>query len=151
VPRLRRHAQDHVFDPARYGSNSTVIGLRQGRRFQILARYKGLDTTQTVARLTALMLEHKPDKVVIDADGLGCGVIDPIRSVGTGKPLFDFHGGQRAERPEAYFNFRSECWCRLRDWLRNGAEIPNDSELAADLTAPLLLQLQESGSVGKKA
>jgi hypothetical protein len=123
-------------DPARFGSASTVIGLRQGRRFVILARYRNQDTSQTARRLMEFMDQHKPDKVVIDADGLGVGVIDPIRSAGFGKTLFDFHGGQRAERPQAYYNFRAECWFRLKDWLGAGAEIPDDLELAQDLCGP---------------
>ena len=123
-------------DPARFGDDQTVIGLRQGRKFSILARFRGMDTTQVANRLMAFMDEHKPDKVVIDADGLGVGVIDPIRSLGLGSRLFDFHGGQRAERSEAYYNFRAECWARMRDWLKNGAEIPDDRELAQDLCGP---------------
>ena len=31
-------------DVARYGDDQTVIGMRQGRKFQILAKYRGLDT-----------------------------------------------------------------------------------------------------------
>jgi len=35
-----------------------------------------------------------------------------------------------------YFNKRAECWGLMRDWLKAGGEIPDDPELAVDLTTP---------------
>jgi hypothetical protein len=36
-----------------------------------------------------------------------------------------------------YYNVRTEVWGWMRDWLKAGAaKIPDDPELAADLTAP---------------
>ena len=35
-----------------------------------------------------------------------------------------------------YFNVRTEVWGWMRDWLKAGAEIPDDPELAVDLTTP---------------
>jgi hypothetical protein len=35
-----------------------------------------------------------------------------------------------------YFNRRTEVWGWMRDWLKSGAEIPDDPELAVDLCAP---------------
>ena len=35
-----------------------------------------------------------------------------------------------------YFNKRTEVWGMMRDWLKAGAEIPDDPELAVDLCAP---------------
>jgi hypothetical protein len=48
----------------------------------------------------------------------------------------EFHGGQRADDPNAYYNRRAECWSLMRDWLKAGAEIPDDGELEVDLCSP---------------
>jgi len=40
-----------------------------------------------------------------------------------------------------YFNVRTEVWGWMRDSLKAGAEIPDDPELAVDLTAPLKQQV----------
>jgi len=35
-----------------------------------------------------------------------------------------------------YFNQRTEVWGLMRDWLKAGAQIPDDPELAVDLCSP---------------
>jgi len=47
----------------------------------------------------------------------------------------EFHGAGKPYDQEMYFNRRAECWGRMRDWLET-AEIPDDPELATDLTGP---------------
>src|SRR5215831_17749722 len=37
-------------DVARFGDDQTVIGMRQGRKFQILGKYPGLDTVRVAER-----------------------------------------------------------------------------------------------------
>lgn len=123
-------------DVARYGRNKTVIGIRQGRQFRILAQYRGLDTAQTAEKIISLMETEAPDAVVVDGDGLGAGVVDHLKYRGFDRKLYEFHGGLKADDSDAYYNRRTEVWGLMRDWLREGAEIPNDVELAADLVGP---------------
>ena len=82
------------------------------------------------------MQNEKPDATVIDADGTGSGVHDHIKYRGFTERLFEFHGGFSASDSAAYFNRRAECWGLMRDWLNAEAEIPDDPELASDLTGP---------------
>src|SRR5271168_1789148 len=116
-------------DVARFGDDQTVIGTRQGRKFRILAKLRGLDTVQVAERVIALIESEKPDATVVDADGIGAGVVDQIRFRGFGQRLFEFHGGATANDAAAYFNRRAEVWGTMRDWLMAGAEIPDDPEL----------------------
>jgi len=67
---------------------------------------------------------------------VGAGVVDHIKHRNYGRSLFEFHGGMRAEDSNAYYNKRAECWMLMRDWLKAGAEIPDDPELAIDLSGP---------------
>ena len=123
-------------DVARFGDDQTVIGWRQGRKATILAKYRGMDTVQVAERVIEWMGKEKPDGIVIDADGIGAGVIDQIKFRGFSERLFEFHGGLPANDASAYFNRRAEAWGRLRDWLNAEAEIPDDPELETDLTSP---------------
>ena len=123
-------------DVARFGDDQTVIGWRQGRKAVILAKYRGLDTIQVAERVIAYMNEVEPDATVVDGDGLGAGVVDQIKFRGYGKRLFEFHGAEKANDFAKYFNRRAECWGLMRDWLQEGAEIPDDPELETDLTSP---------------
>ena len=123
-------------DVARFGDDQTVIGWRQGRKAVILKKYRGMDTVQVAERVIEFLQKEKPDACIIDADGIGAGVIDQIRFRGFSERLFEFHGGAAANDSNAYFNRRAECWGAMRDWLGATAEIPDDPELGVDLTTP---------------
>ena len=81
--------------------------------------------------------------MVIDGDGLGAGVVDHVRLyMGhwflTHAPsrLVEFHGGSSPRDGDMYYNRRAECWGLMRKWLETG-DIPDDSEMAMDLTGPV--------------
>lgn len=122
-------------DVARFGDDQTVIGTRQGRKFRILAKLRGLDTVQVAERIIALIGTEKPDAIVVDGDGLGAGTVDQLKFRGFGNRLFEFHAGATANDASAYFNRSAECWGAMRAWLAEGAEIPDDPELDAQLTS----------------
>ena len=121
-------------DVARFGDDQTVIGTRQGRKAMVLAKYHGFDTVQVAERTIEFILKEKPNAVVVDGDGLGAGVVDQLRA--RGYKCFEFHGAEKANKSETYFNRRAEIWGLMRDWLREGAEIPDLQELEDDLIGP---------------
>ena len=123
-------------DVARFGDDQTVFGLRQGRKFQILAKYRGQDTVWVAEKVIEAIRLHKPDATVIDGDGLGAGVVDTVKHQGFGARLFEFHGGASANDGAAFYNRRAEIWGSARQWLVDGAELPDDPEIETDLTAP---------------
>lgn len=122
-------------DVARFGDDQTVFGLRQGRHFRILARHRGIDTVQTAQHAIDWINRELPDSVVVDGDGLGAGVVDNLKHRGL-EMVHEFHGGEQAEDSEMYFNRRAEIWGLTRNWLKEGADIPDDPELESDLTGP---------------
>lgn len=121
-------------DVARFGDDQTVIGWRQGRRSKILAKYRGLDGPEIAERVIKFKDEINPDAVVVDGVGLGASTVDHINFRKHGKDLFEFNGAQTAADQKKYFNRRAEIWGLMRDWLKAGAEIPDDPELEVDLT-----------------
>ena len=66
---------------------------------------------------------------------MGAGTVDQLKFRGFSERLFEFHGGAKANDAEAYFNRSAECWGAMRGWLAEGAEIPDDAELDAQLTS----------------
>lgn len=122
-------------DVARFGDDQTVIGSRQGRKATIYQKIRGLNTIQVGQRVIQAIKEESPDATVIDADGVGAGTFDYVRACGYGERLFEFHGGGSPDDPAAYYNRRAEVWGHMRQWLQSGAEIPDDPELATDLTS----------------
>jgi hypothetical protein len=121
-------------DVARFGDDRSIIGSRQGRLGRILDKLRGLDTVELAERVISRIHSERPAATVIDGDGLGAGVVDYVRH--RGFDAYEFHGGARAFDSAAYFNRRAECWGLLGEWLKAGAEIPDDAELEVDLTAP---------------
>lgn len=130
-------------DVARFGDDSTVIGLRRGLNFQIIDKIRGFDTFQTGQRVMRLMDEYKPRLTVIDGDGLGAGTVDTIRNLmpdwfrkNPNCKLHEFHGGERPSDTKEYYNLRAEMWGTMREWLKSG-DIPDDPELESALTGPM--------------
>lgn len=130
-------------DVARFGDDQTVMGDRQGRKARVLSKLRGLDTVQVAQRVMEALdnaeRDGQPyDALIIDGDGLGAGTIDHIKHHGYDRKvrLFEFHGGESPHDPNMYFNRRAEVWGMMRDWLKAGAQIPDDPELESDLTSP---------------
>jgi hypothetical protein len=123
-------------DVARFGDDETVIGLRQGRKFVILATYRGLDTARTTDQMVEHIRKHQPDATIIDGDGIGGAVIDQLKALGFKEKVFEFHGGAAPNDPNMYLNKRAECWGYMREWLEAGAQIPDSPDLERQLTGP---------------
>jgi hypothetical protein len=128
-------------DVARFGDNQSVAGLRQGRKFTIPAKWRGLAIDQLADRFTQIIDETQPDAIVIDGDGIGGAVVDLLRRRNydrrNGKTILtEFHGAAPANDGRMYFNRRVEIWGAMRDGLKDGVELPDDPELRADLIGP---------------
>lgn len=128
-------------DVARYGDDQTVIGYRQGRRADVITKLRGQSVIQTAERIinqleAAKKLNEPYDAWIVDGDGLGAGVVDHLEFCGYTQGLVEFHGGESPQDTNAYFNKRTECWAMMGEWLKAGAQIPDDPELATDIISP---------------
>lgn len=143
----QRLPEAHLYDPlvlgvdvARFGDDQTVIVLRRGRDAKSVpwVTMRGADTMQVASKVAHMYQEHKPDAIFIDGGGPGGGVIDRLRQLRI--PVMEVQFGASADRSRMtgegevkYANKRAEIWGATKDWLKGGA-IPDDPELAADLT-----------------
>ncbi len=55
-------------DVARFGDDRSVIGLRQGRKFRILGKYRGVDTVQLTRRVVEAREREEPDALIVDGE-----------------------------------------------------------------------------------
>ena len=120
-------------DPARFGSDSTVIVIRQGREIVDIRRYRGDDTMTVVGHVIDAIEEYSPALVVIDEGGVGGGIVDRLK-----EQRYKIRGvnfGNKSRNPLMWGNKRVEMWGAMKEWLRT-ASIPKERLLKADLTAP---------------
>ncbi len=123
-------------DVARFGDDSNVVYLRQGRKVTFLKRWRGLDTMQSASHLVELDQIHNADAIFIDGGGVGAGVIDRARVL-IGQKVIEVNFGGEASDKGRYANKRAEMWGTARAALRSGVDLPNIPELITDLLGPL--------------
>lgn len=122
-------------DPARFGSDSTVIAIRQGRDIVELRRFKGDDTMTVVGHVIEVIEQYQPALVVVDEGGVGGGVVDRLK-----EQRYKIRGvnfGSKSKSPLMYGNLRAQMWGTMKDWLKT-ASIPSERTLKTDLISPMM-------------
>lgn len=114
-------------DVARYGDDKTVISIRQGRKLMEQRKFRELNTMQVATVVADAIREFRPAATFVDGIGVGAGVVDRLRMLNY--EIVEVNVGVKPDDGETYFNKRAEMWDRVRIWLRDGADIPNDVEL----------------------
>lgn len=123
-------------DPADTGPDRTAIVFRRGRVVSEIRTFKGKNTMDTAGRVAKIISEYKPAAVFVDKIGIGAGIYDRLRELGYGC-VIGVLSGAAAQENKIYANKRAEIWGRMRSWMEDSpCRMPNDLELAADLTAP---------------
>ncbi len=123
-------------DVARFGRDKTVVFRREGAVARIVWRVQGRDTMKIAGWLQNYVNDNDVATLVIDDTGVGGGVTDRLREVGTGNTrLVAFNGGEKAKDSDRYVNATSEAWMGMRDWfLEEDADIEQDPALIGQLT-----------------
>lgn len=120
-------------DPAWYGDDEIVIGLRQGLAYRQLGIYRKNDNDMVMAGYLAKFEdEHDADAVFID-QGYGTGIFSAGKVMGRNWILIAF-AGESGDR--GYLNKRAEMWGLMKDWLKEGGGIPEDPVLCDEICAP---------------
>jgi len=121
-------------DVARFGTDSSVITLRQGLKLHWQRAYHGLDTMAFSSLIAEAINETKADATFIDEGAMGAGVIDRLVQLGF-RSVYGINFGAQQGIDQGMANKRAEMWCKMRDWLEY-AQITKDRELHDDLTGP---------------
>ena len=125
-------------DVARFGKDKTVVVRRQGSVARIAWRVQGRPTSQIVGWLRNYLEElGDVDSLVVDTVGVGAGVYDQLKELGTGETkLVAFGGGDSAHEPEKFVNATSEVWWAMRQWFvaeDSEADIEDDGSLIGQM------------------
>jgi hypothetical protein len=122
-------------DVARFGGDRSALVRRQGNVVIDIKTWRNLDLMQLCGAVKAEydISDPKPESIMVDAIGMGAGVVDRLRELGL--PIL---GINVSESPSIgnYRNLRAELWYRARDWLnKRDCKIPKDPTLIAELTS----------------
>ena len=162
----RAHQKVLSVDPARFGDDFSVMTLRQGLRVYWQMALSGFDGPDLAARIFEVVRNQgRVEGINVEPGGIACITYDAIgngadldsalrRMVGL-PPCIAVQWGQPAKDDKQYFNQRSECWGKMRDFLEHG-QIPNDDDLANELSsldygydARFRIQLQSKRDIKK--
>lgn len=116
-------------DVARFGSDKTIIGLRQGNRYRQLLTLGQSSVTEVTGHCVRAFREHG-GTIHVDEVGVGGGVVDSLREQGL--PVLGLNAGAGAMDSQRFANTRAEWFWGLRERMAEIA-IPADPELIAEL------------------
>ena len=117
-------------DPARFGTDRSVIFKRQGLQGFEPEVFCKTDQMTLASHVALAMENFHPDAVFIDG-GCGGGVIDRLRQLGF--EVFEVNFGSAPLKTGQYVNKRAEMWGEMAQWLRDGGALPSNPALRADL------------------
>lgn len=134
------------------GKDCTVIARRHGDDVAPLERPRkaagnetGDEEMATVGRIVAVLSAHEHAKAVVDAGGLGSGVVGRAREKIQRHRIVAFLAGAATKRRDrngefGFVDVRSAAWWNLREMLDPDFDpqlaLPPEDELTGDLTAP---------------
>lgn len=121
-------------DPARFGSDRSVIFRRQGLLAYDPIVINGIDNMLLASMVANEIVSWEPDAVFIDA-GAGSGVIDRLRQLGHDVIEVAFSG--KSSRPDLFANKRMEIWYLMKEWIEGGGVIPHSDSLVNELSTPV--------------
>lgn len=129
-------------DVARYGTDKTVIATRTGHVIDTLEVHTKADTMATTGHVVGHL--RSPHAIaVVDAVGVGGGVVDRLREQEHSVLGFNASGKSTSRERSGTFGFknlRAESWWKLREALDPSTDptlcLPPDDTLTGDLTSP---------------
>ncbi len=139
-------------DPAGSGGDRFALAYRRGDVcLKIKSRAK-LEHDEAVAWLSRIIDEEKPERMNIDRGSMGAAIVTTLRNI---DPKYsgivrgvDFGGTSKAKQAHPKragpTNRRAEMYGDLNQWLKEGGCIPDDDDLASDLSGPKQLFRQNN-------
>ena len=114
---------------------ATMVTLRQGLKVHFQIELQGFDGPDLAGRIFEIVRKESPIScIVYDAIGNGADLDSALRRMPGLPHLIAVQWGQPATDSKQYFNQRSECWGKMRDFLEHG-QIPDQDDLSDQLTS----------------
>lgn len=132
-------------DPG-WSSDEGVIYLRQGNMSKKLMVYRGIKDDFVIAGYVAKFEEeYFADGVFIDL-GYGTGIFSAGKQMGRSWQLVAFG---EASTDKGYLNKRADMWRLMRDWIKEGGALEDDSIICDELIAPEYYVVSTGSNSGK--
>ena len=115
-------------DVARFGSDSSVIGIWSGLRCRMF-QFKGLDVTEVAGKVREFAEVHgiPMSRVIADEDGVGGGVVDILKckgfvnnSTALQNPIAPVKDAKGNPKPDNFVNLKSQCYFKLAEFINDG-------------------------------
>lgn len=131
-------------DPAGSGGDRFAVAWRRGDKIIKIENRNKLEHDEAVAWLSRIIDEDKPNRMCIDRGSMGQALVSTLRNL---NPRYadivkgiDFGGKSRHKQatPDRAgpWNRRAEMYGDFRTWLQEGGAIPDDDDLASDISGP---------------
>lgn len=136
-------------DVARFGGDSTVIGLRIGMELKRMDVVQGHELMDVVGRIANFAYEERPESIAVDGIGMGAGVVDRLRELEI-QGIECVNSSHTANNPERFANRRAELYYGLRERFRLGEialpRLPESEQLKEEL-ASIRYRLTSRGQI----
>lgn len=132
-------------DPAGAGGDRFAVAFRRGDQIIKITHRNKLEHDEAVAWLSTIIDEWKPNRMNIDRGSMGHGIVTSLRNrskryADIVKGI-DFGGTSRHKQATPHragpWNRRAEMYGDFRQWMIEGGCIPDDDDLASDISGPL--------------
>lgn len=129
-------------DIARFGDDSSMVIVRQGKGVVWVQGWVKTDLMETTGRIVNLIDRFKPLNVNLDVIGMGSGVYDRLKELKYKPNAINFaeaaDGKDKDGKPykEVFANLRAQVYKHLAELFEDGdISIPDDLELIAQLSS----------------
>jgi hypothetical protein len=131
-------------DPAGAGGDRFAVAFRRGDKILKVMHRNKIEHEEAVAWLSSIIDEHKPSRMNIDRGSMGAAIVTALRNMNKKYSDIvkgiDFGATSRAKQANpgraGPWNKRAEMYGDLREWLVEGGAIPDDDDLASDISGP---------------
>jgi len=134
-------------DVARFGKDETVIYAFEGAKVIDSLIYGQRSTMETAGNIQAMLRKYGADICIVDADGVGGGVVDRLRELGV--KVLEFHGSAKPseELETRFLNKRAEAWWKTADRFAKGSVVLHSDVKCRNQLADIRYKTHSNGSI----
>jgi hypothetical protein len=131
-------------DPAGSGGDRFAIAFRRGDKILSVIHRQKLEHDEAVAWLSSIIDEYSPNRMCVDRGSMGQNIVSALRNLNKRYADIvkgiDFGGTSRMKQATPKragpWNRRAEMYGDLKQWITEGGSIPDDDDLASDMSGP---------------